>query len=222
MRIKHGNQRFSIQRKYLVSDSVAYGCTNEWKMEQAAKYREAGVNTSFYMLRVEPRAYTDTEKNMLKFALDHKINVQLLPMDFSSRKLAEKIAGVQWEVLKKSYGTHKNKEELFEHKSDLVKTMQGTYYSRGNGDIAPEVLSEETKSLVGNNKGHVRLCYYNSKEEDCGSCFLRQGKIADVKEKEITYRRKNALLNMRTMGRKNRGQITMNFGETLKKNKSGC
>ena len=192
--------------------TVEYGCTNEWKMEQTLRYKEAGVNAAFFLLTVEPGIYDERQRSLIEFAKKHRINVQLLPMDFPSKDLAQRITGVPWDVLKKSYGRHVPK--IIGEDSELIKIMQGTYYSRGNGDIAPETLSEETQELVGKNTGHVGLCYHNSGMAACRGCFLQGGVIVDVKEKKVVYKRIKAARSAgRDERRKHRDQHKLKFGK---------
>jgi hypothetical protein len=176
---------FSMGPESVERGTIEYGCTDDWKMEQCLKYKEAGVVSALYLLTIEPGPYDKRQRAVMDFAKKHNVLVQLLPMDFPSKELAFELTGVPWDILKNKNG--RPEEALLKHEVALAELMQGTYYQRGNGDIAPEILSEETQALVGKNTGHIGLCYHNSDMEACRGCFLRPGKIAAIKEKHLGH-----------------------------------
>ncbi|GBE20434.1 hypothetical protein BMS3Abin17_01175 [archaeon BMS3Abin17] len=161
------NLLYSIGFDDLELGASLHGCNNDFRLEQAVKYKEADVNSSIYLLIAAHMPIEEREKNILEFADKHKLTIQLLPMRFTERNLALKVTGTSWEVLKDL------QKKLFKDKHNEIR---GSYIFRDNSLICKEIHTQWLK-LVGNNKGKIRMCHHDDELTYCGGCFQKAGLI---------------------------------------------
>lgn len=171
--------------------ACAHGCTNEWRLEQAVKFAEAGVRTVPYMLVVNPSAEpTKRDQELLKFFNSRKnvfAGVQILPMRFGSKELCLDCTGYQWDFLKSRLDQQKESFEPFEGQ-ELV----GSFVRETSG-LLPNKLHNDWLSLVGKNHGFYRMCHHTSSETYCGSCFLGPGSLTPRRKVVVVSHKKKEL-----------------------------
>ncbi len=173
--------------------SVVHGCNNEWRLEQAVKYKEHGVNAILYLLVDLPNEITDRESNILNFANKHNLLVQLLAIRFPGKKVAREIVGGSWEDLTM------NPEQLM--LESINGKIHGGYKWKSNQLIAQRTHEDYSK-LIGENNNCVRLCHHNDITTYCGSCFLKKGFIIPTEPAvKIEYRKRKGRWQTEAMRR---------------------
>jgi len=159
--------------------ACSHGCNNEFRLEQAVKYNEAGVNTVIYLLIDAPRGPGEREYKILEFANRNKIKVQLLPMNIPNRKVAMEVTGMTSSQLKKMLTSSQLTLEGKEEKG-------GGYSHDGNKWRALEI-DDYWKNLIDSNKGDIRMCHHNKTDTYCGGCFAREGFVIPTEHVNIQY-----------------------------------
>jgi len=154
------------------------GCDSDFRLEQAVKYREAGVNSNLYLLTVAHAPIGEREKKILAFAKQHKLRVQLLPMRFGTKELAFEATGISWDDLVGNAG----QASLLDNFGDY----RGSYSFRNGAGLSIKCncIHPEWKELVGENNGCVRMCHHCDKNTYCGGCFQSKGIITQTKHVE--------------------------------------
>lgn len=172
---------YSIGWDELERGACSHGCNNEFRIEQAIKFKEAGVNPIIYLLIDLPYPPTKRELDIIKKAEEQKLRIQLLPVRMGDSETALKITGKAWGNLKKPL-------------SHLQLALKGISYDVCGGGYASNagtLIAQEKDpywlKLVGNNKGNVRMCHHDEKETYCGNCFLKGGFIIPTKQVDIKY-----------------------------------
>lgn len=176
---------YSLGYDEVEQGAVMHGCTNEFRLEQAIKYHEAGVNSAFYLLIIAHRDPGARELQVLELAEKKGMHVQVLPMRFKSKALARHITGTSWSILKgeRQHGI-----------PGLVDETGG--YKVNSGMLIAQRIHPEWKKILGDNNGRVRMCHHDDIETYCGSCFLGNGcitetiEIAEKRPRPRTGRRK--------------------------------
>jgi hypothetical protein len=164
---------YSIGFDELERGACSHGWDNKFRMEQAVKYREAGVNSSLYLMIDAHHAPKKRELDILEFAKKYNLNVQLLSIVIPSKNLAEKMTGMSWEDLKRPAG--------------FFSKINGGYNYLSQGKLRPQKVHKFYLNLVKNNSGNIRMCHHDERKTYCGNCFLRLGIIAKTKHKKIEY-----------------------------------
>ena len=210
---------YSIGWDEVENGPVTQGFNNAFRLEQAAKYREAGVKTAIYLLIDATQPAGKRENDVMEFARRYKIPIQFLPLRVFSRDLATKIMDSGWEGLKSSV------DQL-----DIFEQTSGGYTLTGNGLLTAEYINPFWRGLIdpdalpdnqaivqpsvgtaqasadgiasSNNKssfhktlpnnGVLRMCHHNSQDTFCGSCFLKPGAIQPTVHVDVNYERKMA------------------------------
>lgn len=149
--------------------AVAYGATNQFRLEQAKLFSEAGVNTRLYLLAAAHLAPGEREKTVLEFAEKLKIPVQVLPMRFKGKDLVQRVTGEDWDNL---CDVPQTQPLLF---PELEIPYRGTYRKGPNHDLIVSQMHPEWRQIIGNNKGKVRMCHHNDSEVYCGGCGVKEG-----------------------------------------------
>jgi len=149
------------------------GCNNEFRLEQAVKYKQKGVNSIIYLLIDAVNPPYDREKKILSFAEKNKLPVSLLPIRLNSKSIAFDITGIPWSKLKM-----RNQLMIPEISK---KEMTGNYRLINSHTLVAEKINGGWTKLVGNNNGNTRMCNHNEDETWCGACFL-EGKNGVIKE----------------------------------------
>jgi hypothetical protein len=172
---------FSIGWNELETGACSHGCTNEFRIEQAIKYKEAKIDPTIYLLIDAPRPPGKREEGILKTAEQHKIQVQLLPVRIPSNKIAKIITGMSWDELTKDmestqYGIGGVREDL-----------HGGGYVSKSGVLTAYDINHAWQKMMGNNNTNIRMCHHNDKQTFCGGCFQRNGIIIPTEHVNIEY-----------------------------------
>jgi hypothetical protein len=186
--------RLFIESKSVLQPSIAYdqtargacsyGCDNEFRIEQAIKFHEAGVQTVPYLMIDLPHPPTERDMYILKEAEKRNMPVQLLPVRIPSKRVAKIVTGMSWEDLKKDMHSRQ-----FKIKGVREEGIQlGGGYKSKDGKLVAQEKDSFWKNLVGNNTGRVRMCHHDDKETYCGGCFVRKGFITKTQPIDIKYK----------------------------------
>jgi len=144
-----------------------HGCTNDWRIEQAIKYKEAGVNSIIYLLTLAHAPLGKREKRILEVAKQHSLPVQLLPMRFGGKDLCRRVTGDIWGELKDFQQPEFSGRDI---------SHQGTYEQmHQNKELVARIIHPDWLDIIGDNSGLVRMCHHNSKTTWCGNCYLNSG-----------------------------------------------
>ena len=176
---------YSIGWDELERGPCMHGCDNEFRLEQAVKYREAGVNSNIYLLIDLPHPPSNREHDVLDFAEKNNIPVQLLPIRIQNKETAQFITGMTWDELRKPSSDPQG------YMNGIVKKSRGGYLKlgAGNGRLVAQEKDPFWLNIVGNNKGDVRMCHHDQTETYCGNCFLHDGFVRPADCRKINYDR---------------------------------
>jgi hypothetical protein len=173
---------FSIGRDNMEPGPVLSGFTNEFRIEQAIKYFEAGVNARLDVLTDMHVPFTLNKEQFLsneqKLAIEaqqkYGVPIQLLAFRAGSDKVARAFFGKSYKGLKTSEG------QLFEKNQEMLEhRVSYAYTNAGNNELVPEIIHPEI--LEGATKGAIGLCAKTGKNEYCSGCGLY--KNVQIKEK---------------------------------------
>jgi hypothetical protein len=154
----------------------AYGCTNNWRIEQAIKYREAGANSVFYLTILGYLPPGEREKKVFDTAEKNHVPIQLLPMRFLAKETVSDLTETKWDCLKGQNGCLYNPDAI----------EFGAYEQMGKSKalILKDIDLSLTK-LIQDNSGNIRMCHHNSELGWCGACFLDEGSIEETPKREL-------------------------------------
>ncbi|MBU4492901.1 MAG: hypothetical protein KKA61_00860, partial [Nanoarchaeota archaeon] len=140
------------------------GCNNEFRLEQAVKYKEKGVNSILYLLIDAVNLPHEREKEILSFAKENKLPVLLLPIRLNNKSIAFDITSIPWSKLKM-----RNQLTI----PGISRKEEAESYELINSHtLVARKINEEWARLVGDNNGNIRMCHHNEDKTWCGSCFL--------------------------------------------------
>jgi hypothetical protein len=152
--------------------ACAHGCDNEWRLEQAFKYREAKAASALYLQIVGHLPPTEREIKVLERTdYGKKLRMQLLPMRFRRKETALSMTGESWDMLK----GEKNQYHLQLGNYD-------TYVFDGE-ELIVKRMHPFWLNLVKNNNGSIRMCHHDDRLLYCGGCFQRKGQICQERKK---------------------------------------
>jgi len=146
----------------------AHGAIPEWRIEQAFKYKEAGVNSSIYLQIIANQPPTQKELQIIEQTdYGKKLPIQLLPLRMR-KNITKALTG-----------------ETFEHLSEQKNQITAEYGdSNQRGDYIKEGRMLLVKhihpfwlNLVKQNNERIRLCHHDDESVYCGSCFQGNGFI---------------------------------------------
>ncbi len=160
-----------------------HGCNNEFRLEQAVKYHEAGVNSLLYLHIIGHKPPGKRETEFLEFAEKHKIKVQILPMRFPNKDLTERMTGQTWEYLKG--GSRRNQNQSMLPGLDDY----GSYVFREKM-LCLEKIHSSWLEMISDNNGRIRMCHHTLENTYCGGCFQTKGEITEPppEMKKVTSR----------------------------------
>jgi hypothetical protein len=151
---------YSIGFDEIEPGACMWGAENKFRLEQALKYKEAGVNSNLYLLIIGHHPPSQREMQILEFAdFGRKIPIQLLPLRFQNKTLAEKMTREDFKDL------ISKQEDLFEE-----KLYRGTYVKERQS-ILLKRFDPFWLNLAKNSEGSIRICHHNDKQVYCGRCF---------------------------------------------------
>jgi hypothetical protein len=174
-----------------------YGFDNNWRMEQARKYREAGVNANIYLTIEATNAPTEENMRVISFGQRHNIPIQLLPVRINTEEVAQAITGQSKRSLLQS--VDQTTYELIGNK------VIGGYERYGNSTISPLYIHGSWLKMVDGSNGFIRLCHHNSETLWCGGCFqlpkgfekpMPEVILARIKKKPRRKKRRNDTLEL--------------------------
>lgn len=187
--------QFSLGYDSMEPGAVIWGCTNEFRIENALRYKDAGVNSVCRLVREAPIAPDNQTLEIIANLNSHNIPVLLTPLRIPGRSVSEQI-GRTWGTLKKN----PNQMDFFGQDPD-----QGTYIQEGSNSLLPRIIHPDYKVRIGdNNSQSFRVCGHIGDNVLCGSCFMDDGKMCDAKSarKQVDYSKKPSY----SREKKNRGQ----------------
>ncbi len=164
---------YSIGWDEFEKGAVSWGCSNDWRLEQAVKYGEAGVKTAVYLMIADPvKDPNGRDHKIINFTERHKENlvgVQLLPMRFKAKVLSSGMGSIHWDDAKSDKGL-----------LALVDSHVGAFEVVG-GELNPKEFNPFWLELIGDNKGFYRMCHHTNEHVWCGGCFTKDGLSIDEK-----------------------------------------
>jgi len=160
-----GVVHYSICADRFESGAASQGFTNEWRVEQARKYHEAGVNVDLTIVCDLTQSLAENQTagfyvmEALKKAKEYGLVARLLPLRIHSEELARKVTG------------HSMKELRNKHPSlsGFETKKGGTWRKRGNNEIAPAVINPDFQGLYDSGMG---ICGEIGEDEYCDDCNL--------------------------------------------------
>jgi hypothetical protein len=154
--------------------AYAHGATNEFRIEQAIRFREKKVNSNLYMLIIADQEPSKRELQILEQTkYGSTIPIQLLPLRFRWKHRTLEITGKTYDYLK---GKEKRTEE------DLFDNSYGSYVVEER-QLVVKRIHPFWLNLVARNQGRIRMCHHDNSCLYCGGCGLRQGFIKKVRMK---------------------------------------
>jgi hypothetical protein len=159
--------------------AVTHGSTQEWRLEQGQLYLRAGVRAVPYMLADPTREdcgpfFADMYRQAKNFP-----RVQILPLRFMKRTLADKILG-SWA------------NAIGPRKSDLFGKTVGGFEQQLTRNLLHNMVHPTLEAEIGDNDGRIRMCSHNSNDIWCGKCFMpeERGVIKPHEKVVIDYTNK--------------------------------
>ncbi len=153
---------YSIGFDEVEHGACMWGANNRFRLEQALKYRQAGVNSNIYLLTIGHLPPSQREMDVLEFAdYGKRIPIQLLPVRFKGRELIKKLTEDRWDNLI-------SKQKSFEEQP------YGGSYTKERQSILLKDFDPFWLNLVKNSNGRIRICHHNDEHVYCGGCFQRE------------------------------------------------
>jgi len=151
--------------------AVASGSTNAWRIEQARKYKEAGLEkTTIYHMILGHMPPTQRDLDILDFTHYGKfMQEQLLPVRFEKGEIAKIMCNQERDVLVDS------NPQMYLGFVDLPE--RGTYVAEANNALVCKVFDPFWLDLVKDNHGRIRMCHHHDENVYCGGCFQSNGLI---------------------------------------------
>lgn len=187
---------YSIGPNEIELGAVEYGCDNEFRLEQAKRYKEAGVNSALYLLFHHVFLPTEENLRVINFARENRMLLQILPMKLINRDLTQRVispfveceTGSLWDILKDPNPA--------QTRAFPEKPYENAYYLQA-GKLIPKIsrMHKFWTELVGENKGRIRMCHHDEDLTYCGGCFCNPGSITKTEPVQINP------LNVKKRGR---------------------
>lgn len=163
-----GALHYSIGADRFEEGAVTQGFTNQWRIEQAKKYHDAGMNTDLTIVCDLTSSLEDNAKvgfsvmDALEASRRYGIPARFIPIRIGSNKLAKEITGHTMKELRNTQPSLPGYE--------LEKS--GLWMKRGNNDIYPTRLHPDFQGLYDSGIG---ICGAIGEEENCDDCNLCSG-----------------------------------------------
>ncbi len=193
--------QFSIGYDSMEPGAAVWGCTNGFRIENALRYKDSGVNAVCRLVREAPIAPDTKTLEIIANLNAHRIPVLFTPLRMPSRGVAEQMGRV-WTTLK----MNPRQLNFFGQPSD-----QGTYMQEGSNSLLPSIIHPDYETRVGDNNSELfRVCGHIGDDVLCGSCFMASGKMSDAEStrRPVNYSKKPNIRN-----RKDRKQKKLPFGK---------
>jgi hypothetical protein len=151
------------------------GKTQQFRLDTARRYREAGVDSRFFMMTDFRYGFQDVNREIKAFAEKHHIPIIALQEIVSNRAVAIPMTGRTWQQLKEPWG----------HLSNDGKVIGG-YKKNGNTGLIPTGLDIELVRMLGKNDNEMFSgCGHTEGTEGityCGGCGFRRGFVAKTEK----------------------------------------
>lgn len=162
-----GALHYSIGADKLESGVVSQGCTNEWRIDQAKKYFQRGMNADLTIVCDVTRSIeANTESG---FAVETALNIskqigipaRVIPLRISSNNLARAVTGHSMAELRNKLPALPGYEIA----------SSGLWIKRANNDIYPCKMHSDFERAY---EAGLGLCGAIGEEENCDHCNLCQ------------------------------------------------
>jgi DNA repair photolyase len=175
---------YSICNDSFEIGAVSQGFSNEWRIEQAKRYQNEGVNTTSTLTcditnsLEENLKYGFAIKEILS-AKEQGLTLRLLPLRLNSKKICLKATGKKWEdiVMPKIW------------KDTLDFEFEWLYEKKRNNEAIPLFFHHDFKELT---LSGIGICGKVGKMEYCDKCNLEKETRICFHEREIPQREKYA------------------------------
>lgn len=145
--------------------AVTQGFTNRWRILQAEKYADAGVNTTITITCDVTQSFEDNERRGFSIgeALEAEtkgMTIRLLPLRIKSKKFCYEVTENRWEevIRPKDY-------------ENFLNFGMWHYSKKGNNEAIPLFLHEDFQKLVDRGIG---ICGGVGEIEYCDKCNLEK------------------------------------------------
>ncbi len=160
----------NIKIAALESGARRLGSTVNWRLEQALKYQERGLNNAIYLSIIAHLPPTRGDIEILNIAdYGRKLRIQLLPLRMKPN-LVHLLTGETFKHLKGD----KNQPKM----SFVDSDQSSTHIQEGNRLLARKI-HPFWENLIQQNNGNIRMCHHNDEKAYCGLCFQGQGFICE-------------------------------------------
>lgn len=187
---------------HLESGATSFGSTDEWRVEQAIKYKEAGVNSGlFFQIRAHS-SLTDREREVIDLAGKHNLPIQFIPTRPKNKKIVAKIIpDISWDFLK----GYKGQGHL-----TLDGLETGAYEPLGNNSLISRLIHSDYLRLVKDKPDLFSICNHNSEIVHCGGCLQVEGSVSGPIKRDKSIRPKKPRKNKTKKNQTNvsEGQIS--------------
>jgi DNA repair photolyase len=172
LKAAHVSMLTSIAYAELEKGMVKHGFTVDKRLEEALKFRKAGVNSNIYIVTDVTRGRESMQpeaKQAEAFAQEHNIPLQFLDVRVTRKADAPLITGDEWESLPQlKRNQSKAQPTLF----DLANEEQPRWGQTGQSYLCANITHPDWLKLIDNNRGNTRLCSTHACEKKCGKCFM--------------------------------------------------
>jgi hypothetical protein len=206
-----GSLLFSISnRDKLERGAIAYGRSNEARLETAIEYGMAGVNSNIYMMMEVTRYPMSEHLKTINRALKAGLGVQILGARVTRKDVAGDLTGRTWEELQGKLRMSIPSKNMYGEVEPAK--MIGAYTMTPNTELHPATVHPEILKMIADNNGQVRMCNHNSCNTYCGGCFIGKGNI----HKTVEVKREKAATSSTRTKKKDTSQrrLGFDFGES--------
>jgi hypothetical protein len=163
---------------------VSQGFSNEWRIEQAKRYRYLGVNATATLTCDVTNSLEGNLKygfaiNEILNAKEHGLTLRLLPLRLNSKKVCLKATRKKWEDIVMP----KNWKDTFDFE------FKWLYEKKRNNEAIPLFFHKDFRKLISEGIG---ICGKVGSMEYCDKCNLEKGVRICFHENEMPQREKYA------------------------------
>ncbi len=190
---------FSLGNKFTQKGVNSYGFTDKWRIKQAEKYEDFGVNTTLTLVADITDSIENNEERgfpVLDFLNSYVKTKRIIPIRLISKKVALMATGIEWEDLLNPEGVmgHIQGWEKYTPEQQQ-RILSKLYIKRDNGDLVANFVHEDFKEFEKN----MRFCGQIGEFEYCDKCNLTPEnefvKFPISEIYKVTYKDPKKLLN---------------------------
>jgi len=157
---------YSISNDGLEPGAVSQGFTNEWRILQAERYANVGVNSNLTLTCDITQSFEENIGRGFSIgkALEERergMTIRLLPLRINSKALCMKVTGKKWGAVMKPK----------DYDNWLFSGILWEYKKRGNNEADPLFFHPDFKNLVDEGIG---VCGRVGETEYCDKCNLEE------------------------------------------------